>query len=161
MSTLLYFIHILAIVLWVGGIVTLAFIDTQAIFSTLPKEQAGEVVGVIFPKFFLMGVVCISIALITSYFIGFSQTPFEKIKFFILIFMLLLSLFSNFYILPKTRSIKMEKKQVEDKHRLEQLTSQFKKIHMLSVILLMVNLLSGLVVIFLVSKQMQLAILKN
>lgn len=160
MSSLIVFIHLLALVLWVGGIITLAFIDTPAIFGTLPKEDAGNVVALIFPKFFWMGVITISLALITSYFIGITNTPYEKIKFFILIFMLILSLISKFYILPKARTLKSEIRTVEKKENLAELKKQFSQIHKFSVILLMINLISGLVTIFLISKQLELSVFK-
>ena len=55
MHSLLRYALLLALVLWIGGIVFFSFIASPSIFKILPREQAGQVVGDIFPKYHLLG----------------------------------------------------------------------------------------------------------
>jgi uncharacterized membrane protein len=62
MSVLLRYVLLLTLVLWIGGIVFFSFIASPSIFKTLPREQAGQVVSDIFPKYHLLGYVSCIIA---------------------------------------------------------------------------------------------------
>ena len=50
MISFLRYLLLLALVLWIGGIVFFSFIASPSVFKILPREQAGQVVGDIFPK---------------------------------------------------------------------------------------------------------------
>lgn len=60
---LIHFIYILGLVCWVGGIVFFSFFAAPIIFSSLDREKAGEVVGVIFPRYYFLGYVCATLTL--------------------------------------------------------------------------------------------------
>src|SRR6185295_6484946 len=63
MISFLRYLLLLSLVLWIGGIVFFSFIASPSIFKLLPREQAGQVVGDIFPKYHLLGYVSCVIAL--------------------------------------------------------------------------------------------------
>jgi uncharacterized membrane protein len=63
MSVLLRYVLLLAVVLWIGGIVFFSFIASPSIFKILPREQAGHVVGDIFPKYHMLGYISCLVAL--------------------------------------------------------------------------------------------------
>ncbi|HKM99537.1 MAG TPA: DUF4149 domain-containing protein [Candidatus Binataceae bacterium] len=48
-------IYLLSIACWLGGIVFFSFFTAPAIFTQLPIPEAGKVVGVIFPRYYLLG----------------------------------------------------------------------------------------------------------
>ncbi|MGO9605350.1 MAG: DUF4149 domain-containing protein [Candidatus Binataceae bacterium] len=50
-------IYLLSIACWLGGIVFFSFFTAPAIFTQLPIPEAGKVVGVIFPRYYLLGYV--------------------------------------------------------------------------------------------------------
>ena len=63
MHSLLRYVLLLALVLWIGGIVFFSFIASPSVFKILPREQAGQVVSDIFPKYHLLGYASCLIAL--------------------------------------------------------------------------------------------------
>jgi uncharacterized membrane protein len=63
MSALLRYLLVLTLALWIGGIVFFSFIASPSVFKILPREQAGQVVGDIFPKYHLLGYISCLVAL--------------------------------------------------------------------------------------------------
>jgi uncharacterized membrane protein len=55
MKTLLRFLEMLALSLWVGGIVFLSFIVAPSAFRMLPAHEAGALVGVTLTRLHLLG----------------------------------------------------------------------------------------------------------
>jgi hypothetical protein len=53
----------LALGLWVGAVVFVSFVVAPAVFSTLPSETAGLVMGRIFPLYYVFTAVCGCVAL--------------------------------------------------------------------------------------------------
>ena len=55
MSGLLRFACLLGLAVWIGGVVCFSFIVAPAIFGVLGAARAGDVVGVIFPRYYAVG----------------------------------------------------------------------------------------------------------
>ena len=53
--TILNFIYLSSIVIWIGMIFFTTFFAAPSIFKVLPRETAGEVMGSIFPKYWIIG----------------------------------------------------------------------------------------------------------
>jgi uncharacterized membrane protein len=51
-------VYLLALVVWVGGVVFFSFVVAPAIFRAFPSETAGQAVGAIFPIYYAVGYVC-------------------------------------------------------------------------------------------------------
>ena len=51
----IHFVYILSLVGWVGSIVFFSFFTAPVIFKLLDREKAGEVVAVIFPRYYFFG----------------------------------------------------------------------------------------------------------
>lgn len=59
MLTAARFLELLALGLWLGGMVFFAFIFAPAAFAALPtREQAGNLVGLLLPRLYLLGTLC-------------------------------------------------------------------------------------------------------
>jgi hypothetical protein len=56
-STIINFIYLLSLVCWIGSIIFFSFFVAPVVFSTLEREKAGEVVGNIFPRYYMIGYV--------------------------------------------------------------------------------------------------------
>ncbi len=52
MRPALEFLYLLILSLWVGGMVIFTFVVTPAIFRSYGRDQAGEIVGKLFPGYF-------------------------------------------------------------------------------------------------------------
>lgn len=65
MLTAARFLEFLALGLWLGGMVFFAFFFAPAAFSALPtREQAGNLVGLLLPRLYLLGTLCAAAYLI-------------------------------------------------------------------------------------------------
>ena len=56
-STLINFIYLLSLVCWIGSIIFFSFFVAPVVFKTLERDKAGEVVGIIFPHYYMIGYV--------------------------------------------------------------------------------------------------------
>ena len=65
MVTLIHFIHLLSLVMWMGSIIFFSFFAAPAVFRLLDRQKAGEVVGAIFPKYYGLGYICSVLAAAT------------------------------------------------------------------------------------------------
>ena len=57
-ATLIDFIYLLSLVCWIGSIIFFSFFVAPIVFETLESKKAGELVGVIFPYYYMVGYVC-------------------------------------------------------------------------------------------------------
>lgn len=55
---LVVFLYVLALGVWTGELVFFSFAVAPQLFSALPVEQAGAVVGMVFPAYYAIGHVC-------------------------------------------------------------------------------------------------------
>ena len=66
MVTALKFLYSISLTLWIGSIFFLAMIAAPSIFKILTREQAGNVVSEIFPKYYMLAYICGAVALASS-----------------------------------------------------------------------------------------------
>jgi hypothetical protein len=58
MDALLRFFELLAMVLWLGSVVFFSFFTAPVLFRVFGVEQAGRAVRTIFPRYYLLGLIC-------------------------------------------------------------------------------------------------------
>ena len=58
MPWLVLFLYIFALAVWVGEVIFFSFVVAPQVFGGLPAEQAGTVVGLVFPAYYLIGHLC-------------------------------------------------------------------------------------------------------
>ncbi|HLI78658.1 MAG TPA: DUF4149 domain-containing protein [Candidatus Binataceae bacterium] len=63
---ILLFIYLLALVCWLGSIIFFSFFTAPVIFTVLSRPDAGKVVSVIFPRYYILGYVAGGIAFIIA-----------------------------------------------------------------------------------------------
>lgn len=141
------FLYLFSIVVWIGSIVFFSFLAAPSIFKVLPRETAGEVVGDIFPKYWLVGYISSLLALSTLLIDSMSShtSPFVEIA--ILVAMSLLCFYTGLVIGPKARDIKADIKKAEPSE-VGPLRRSFKRVHAISLVLNMFVLALGLVLIY-------------
>lgn len=153
MQTFLSFIHLLSLVVWIGSIVFFSFVAAPGIFKTLEREKAGELVGVIFPKYYFIGYLCGALALIT---LLAGSGKADLLKLVLLILMLGCTLVAGLAIGPPARKLKVKMK-AEPENR-EALQKKFKSLHSVSVQLNASVLLMGLVLLWFTAKGLDLSL---
>ena len=149
----LSFIYLLSLVVWIGSIVFFSFFTAPVIFKKLEREQAGEIVGVIFRRYYLIGYIAGSAALLT---LVATSISFTDIKLILLLTMLCCSAFSGQVIGPKARDIKPKITNETNPEKLDELKEQFSCLHSLSVKLNGTVLILGLVLLGYTAKGLSL-----
>ena len=153
LTNLIHFIYISSLVCWIGSIVFFSFFAAPAVFKVLDREKAGEVVGVIFPRYYLIGYVCAVLTLVTLL-VG-AQAPVGMKLVFLLVMMA--GLFpAGLIVSPKARDLKARIKSTVSSEERNSLELRFKTLHSLAVKLNGVVLLAGLGLLWLSAAGLQL-----
>ena len=143
MQNLINFIYLLSLVCWLGSVIFFSFVAAPAIFKTLEREQAGEVIGVIFPRYYVIGYVCGVLALATLL-AGSAEIPVVQSG--LLLGMIICTFFAGMVIGPRARDLKARIKAEPENG--EALRLRFKSLHGWSVRLNAAVLLMGLVLLW-------------
>lgn len=101
------FIHLLALSIWVGGIVVIGMIVAPILFRRIKSRRtAGELMGEILRKFDLVILGCIAALLITGvikYFTWENLTPWNLTRYLAILVMSGAGVYSAFGVTPKLR----------------------------------------------------------
>ncbi len=62
----LIFIYLLAMVCWLGSVIFFSFFTAPVVFTVLARPDAGKVVSVIFPRYYILGYAAGGVALIIA-----------------------------------------------------------------------------------------------
>ena len=151
-NTIFNFIYLLSLVVWIGSIVFFSFFVAPVVFKTLEREKAGELVGIIFPRYYKVGYVCG-----TLIFLSFLISGAEEIglKWFAWGIMGLASVVAGVVVNPKAKLLKEKIKSASDGEKSE-LEAKFKSLHSFSVKLNAVTLFSGLWLLGLTASNFQI-----
>lgn len=145
------FLHLLSLVIWVGGTIFFVTIGAPSIFKVLPREAAGDVLGDIFPKYWIMSYLCSATSLITIFISSLKGHIYPWGRIGLLILMTALTLYLGLVVAAKAREVRFQIRSVENISQKEALKTEFKSLHRSSVLLNGVILVSGLAVIFLMA----------
>ncbi|MBI5197820.1 MAG: DUF4149 domain-containing protein, partial [Nitrospirae bacterium] len=118
-------------------------------------EQAGDVVGVIFPKYYLLGIVCGLIALGCLMILSMAGGTWSTVRIILLVVMIVTTLYAGFVLSPKARDLKAQIRVATEEGAKKNLQQQFSSFHKQSVTLNSVVLLMGVVVVFLTAVQLR------
>ena len=62
----LIFIYLLAMVCWLGSVIFFSFFPAPVVFTVLTRPDAGRVVSVIFPRYYILGYLAGGVAFIVA-----------------------------------------------------------------------------------------------
>lgn len=144
------YIHLLALVIWIGSIVFFSFIGAPSVFQTLDRKTAGDVVGAIFPKYYALGYVLSLVSLTTLGYLGYKAGFSQPVKtgLVILAVMAGISFYSGLVTAPKVNAVKYQMRAETDESKVETLRKQFGKLHGISMIQNVAVLVLGLVLLY-------------
>ena len=154
MATALKFLYSLSLTFWVGSIFFLSMIAAPSIFKTLSREQAGNVVSDIFPKYYLVSYVCAFIAILSSLLLIYFWSSFSSIssiiRMVVLFIMLGLALYAGEVNRPEAHRVRTEMRATaEDSPEHEKIRSKFSSLHRTSAITNSVIFILGIALVFL------------
>ena len=132
--------------LWVGGIALFTFIITPVIFNAYSRDIAGEIVGRLFPGYFLYNLV-LSLLALTLFFIPWRHiSAIQKgfrLSLFCLVIAVLVNIFVCFKLHPEIKAIKKEIHSFETVPSDDPLRMKFRRLHGISAILNLLLLADG------------------
>jgi len=148
MDTGLNLVILLAMVIWIGSIVFFSFIVAPILFRVLSPADAGKVVRAVFPRYYLVGIVCGLMALssfisLALWHVGWSQIMTVQLG--LLGIMVVINLYARQSLTPRINAARDAGDTEKDR---------FDRLHRQSVILNGVVLLLGLAVLFLIAQGM-------
>ena len=146
-STLLNFIYLLSLVCWVGSIIFFSFFVAPVVFKNLEREKAGELIGIIFPRYYKIGYVCGALVLMVLLLTGIETAGLKGCAWGI---MMLGTLCAGLAVNPKAKIIKEKVREASESDKPE-LEARFKTLHSLSVKLNAAVLFAGLWLLWLSS----------
>jgi hypothetical protein len=104
------FVYLLAAGTWIGVMAFFSFVVAPATFGVLPSPQAGDVVGVIFPRYYGMGIGLGVAAFAAALFLrARSQRPTGwAVALLALVLAIGASVWAGAFVQPKARRLRME-----------------------------------------------------
>jgi uncharacterized membrane protein len=149
-------LYVVALVVWIGGIVFFSFIGAPSIFHNLPPEFAGKAVAAIFPKYYPLGYVSGLVAFACLAVSGFKTGSWSWAKMTLIAFMTFLTVTNSLITHPKARALKEEMQSTQSQTELVHLKEVFDRIHLWSVVNNGIVLVLGLIVIVLTARNLVL-----
>ena len=139
-SMVINFIYLLSLVCWVGSIFFFSFFVAPVVFKTLEREKAGELVGIIFPRYYMIGYVCGVLVLVTLLLTGPETVGLKWCAWGI---MMLGTASAGLGVNPRAKTLKEKLKDASETEKPD-LEVRFKTLHSLSVKLNATVLFAGL-----------------
>jgi hypothetical protein len=137
-------LYTLTLALWTGGMALFTFIVTPAIFRSYARDQAGEIVGKLFPGFFLFCLAVSTASLILFFLLDAEKTsrPY-RISLFLLVVAVIINAYVLFSLHPRTVEVKQQVATFERSAPDSPARREFRKLHAVSAVLNLFILLDG------------------
>ena len=148
MTALLRFVHLLALGLWIGSIVFFSLVTAPGLFGALPRDQAGQAVSAIFPRYYAFGAACGLTALLSGLLLGARRVSWGRLLMIELALLALMTgivLYSGRVVLPRASEARAALAEAREEPALESAQARFDALHRRSVLLNGTVLLLGLV----------------
>ncbi|HMK57215.1 MAG TPA: DUF4149 domain-containing protein [Dissulfurispiraceae bacterium] len=144
MATFMQSIYTLLLALWVGGISLFTFIVTPEIFRSYGRDAAGEIVGRLFPGYFLFTLLLsVLVLLILPLFrSSFGQSGFRW-SLVLAVIAVVINVFVFFKLHPEIRKIKQEIHSFQSAQDDSPLRKTFRTLHAVSMTLNLMLLADG------------------
>ena len=146
MPLLFSVLYRLAVAFWVGGASLFTFALTPIIFKRFPRDQAGIIVGHLFPAYFRWGLACGALALIARLLLKGKEGVAATV---ILAAMLCVTSFQAFYIEPRAVALKKEIASFETTPKDHPARKAFGKLHGVSAVCNLAVIAGGVALIVL------------
>jgi uncharacterized membrane protein len=138
----------LILALWVGGMAIFTFIVTPVIFRSYPRDQAGEIVGRLFPGYFLYNLLLAALVLILFFIVANDQSKFTyRLTLVCVVTAVLINLFIVFKLHPDAVRVKQQVTSFERESPDSPARKQFRKLHGISAVLNLALLAEGIVLL--------------
>lgn len=137
MITALKFLYSLSITFWLGSIFFFSMFAAPAIFKVLTREQAGNVVSEIFPKYYMLSYICgavaLSSAILLIYFLSTFSSTYSIIKIAALLLMLGLAVYAGEVNRPEAHKVRTQMRSIQEgSPEYKEIHKEFRHLHRIS-----------------------------
>jgi uncharacterized membrane protein len=144
------FLYNVSLALWTGGMALFTFIVTPAIFRSFERDQAGEIVGKLFPGYFTYLLALSALALVLFFLLGADQaTRSFRASLFLLVVGVIINAYVLFSLHPRTVEVKQRVASFERSAPDSPARKEFKKLHAVSAVLNLALLADGIALLIL------------
>jgi uncharacterized membrane protein len=144
MRSLFFSLYVIALSLWVGGMALFTVVVTPAIFRSYARDQAGEIVGRLFPGYFLYTLALSGLALLLFFLLAADTSArSSRISLFLLAAALLVNTYITFKLHPDAVAIKQQVASFEREPPDSPARSAFRRLHGVSAVLNLFVLADG------------------
>jgi hypothetical protein len=145
MTSIFGSLYNITLAFWTGGMALFTFIVTPAIFRSYGRDQAGEIVGKLFPGYFLYLLVLSALALVLFFLLGTDQTSRSfRASLFLLVAAVIINAYVLFSLHPKAVQIKQQVASFEKAAPDSPARREFRKLHGISAALNLALLADGI-----------------
>lgn len=138
-------LYMLVLGLWVGGMAIFTFIVTPVLFRSFSRDQAGVIVGRLFPGYFLYILILAALAFMLFLVAASDHSrSASRISFAFLIAALIMISINTFKLYPETIRIKQQISAFETESSDSAARKQFARLHALSASLNLLLLVDGI-----------------
>jgi len=143
MKFFLFSLYNIVLALWVGGVFLFTFIATPTIFRAFGRDAAGDIVGRLFPGYFLYNLVLASVALVLFLLLISDRSALAaRLSLSLLIAAFIVNAYATFLLHPQMQQVKQTiatfEKESESSAR-----KKFRALHAVSAVLNLLHLGGG------------------
>jgi hypothetical protein len=135
MSQVLRIVYLLSLSFWVGGVVFFSFLVAPVLFRAFSVERAGETVGVIFPGYHKLGILCGLLALVSLVLVALIERRWPLLRLGLLSIMVIMSLYAGLVTGPRASELREKIHQKEGGAPSMELKNEFHRLHQQAVFL--------------------------
>ncbi|GIW43639.1 MAG: hypothetical protein KatS3mg077_0921 [Candidatus Binatia bacterium] len=154
MRPALSFLYLLALSVWLGTVIFHSFVVAPILFRSLPQTVAGDVVARIFPIYYMVGYGCGVVSVVVPWFLASGTDALRAWRGAsgVAAVMLVLTIAAGTVIHPRAAALRREMASLPD-HAPQRV--EFRRLHGAAVAANLLVLSSGLVLLFMVSRQLR------
>jgi uncharacterized membrane protein len=139
------YFYVITLALWVGGMSLFTFVLTPVIFRSYPRDAAGEIVGKLFPSYFIFALAVSSAAVILFLLsVSYNGSPGYRISIVLASLAVIVALYMNFRLYPEAVKVKKEVHSFEATALDSPARSSFRRLHAGSAVLNLFMIADGL-----------------
>lgn len=141
-------LYTMLLALWVGGMAIFTFVTTPAIFKSYGRDMAGDIVGKLFPGYFLYLLILSALTLVIFFFVaGNRSAPAARLSLVLLAAAIVINGYVYFKVHPDAVSIKHRISSFERESKDTPARKAFSRLHAVSAVLNLLVLVDGIVLI--------------
>lgn len=134
--------------LWVGGMSIFTFLVTPAIFKSFGRDEAGAIVGKLFPGYFMYVLLLTVLAFIVFFAVtGGESNSLTRLSLFLLVAALIVNIYVSFKLYPDTVRVKQQVASFERESPDAPSRKQFTRLHAISAVLNLLVIADGVVLL--------------